>query len=46
MESIDAKLAQRKSTSDYLYSEAGAYFETTKHRFILKSNGHAAWIVH
>jgi hypothetical protein len=29
-----------------LYSEAGAYFETTKHHFILKSNGHAAWIVH
>ncbi len=46
MESADAKMARAKEHLDTLYAEAGVFFERTRRNFILKSNGHEAWIVH
>src|SRR5215831_14913607 len=46
MESADAKMARAKEHLDTLYAEARVFFESTKRNFILKSNGHKAWIVH
>lgn len=46
MESVDAKMARAKEHLDTLYAEAGAFFESTKRNFTLKSSGQEAWIVH
>jgi hypothetical protein len=46
MESADAKMTRAKEHLDTLHAEAGVFFESTKRNFILKSNGHEAWIVH
>ena len=46
MESVDAKIARAKEHLDALHGEAGAFFETTKRNFVLKTDGRAAWIVY
>jgi hypothetical protein len=46
MESVDAKMDRAKEHLDTLYAEAGIFFESTKRHFILKTDGHAVWIVH
>jgi hypothetical protein len=46
MESVDAKMVRAKEHLDTLHAEAGVFFESTKRKFILKSNGQEAWIVH
>jgi len=46
MESVDAKMVRAKEHLDTLYAEAGVFFESTKPKFILKSNEREAWIVH
>jgi len=46
MESVDAKMVRAKEHLDTLHAEAGMFFASTKRNFILKSNGHEAWIVH
>jgi hypothetical protein len=46
MESVDAKMVRAKEHLDTLHAEAGMFFESTKRKFILKTNGNEAWIVH
>jgi hypothetical protein len=45
MESVEAKMDKAKEHLDTLHAEAGIFFESTKRHFILKTDGHAAWIV-
>jgi hypothetical protein len=46
MESVYAKMARAKEHLDTLHAEARVFFESTTRKFILKSNGREAWIVH
>jgi hypothetical protein len=46
MESVDAKMVRAKEHLDTLHSEAGVFFKSTNRKFIAKSDGRRAWIVH
>ncbi len=46
MESVDAKMTRAREHLDTLHTEARLFFKSTKRKFIMKSNGNEAWIVH
>jgi hypothetical protein len=46
MESVDAKMVRAKEHLDTLHAEAVVFFESTKRKFILKSDDQEARIVH